>query len=229
MRVVVLMIAILALPGIAVSQTNFLNQNYIEVQGKATIKVVPDQIYLRIQISEKEKTRSNLEVKEREMIKRLKDLGIDVSKELTIKDLASNFSPKIFSDDNIVISKVYILLVHDAATANKVISKMKDLEISNIKVDHLDHTKITDFKKECSIKAIVAAKTKAETLTQAIGQTVGRALYVEELPMMNVMLSQSQNYRYKAEVGNGYEKLETDLEYDEITVEYVIMTRFELK
>ena len=46
--------------------------------------------------------------------------------------------------------------------------------------------------------------------------------------MMNVMPSQS-NYRYQTEMGNSYGKLETDLEYDEITVEYVIMTRFELK
>ena len=179
MRVVMFVIAILVIPGIAFSQKNFLDQNYIEVQGKATIKVIPDQIYLRILISEKEKTKTNLEVKEREMIKRLKELGIDVTKELVIKDLASNFNPKIFSEDNIVISKVYILLVHDAGAANKVISKMKELEISNIKVDHLDHTKISDFKKECSVKAIAAAKTKAETLTQAIGQTIGRALYIE--------------------------------------------------
>lgn len=229
MRVVVFMIAILAVSRVAFSQSNFLDHNYIEVQGKATIKVIPDQIYLRIQISEKEKTKTNLEVKEREMIKRLKDLGIDIAKELTIKDMASNFNPKIFADDNIVISKVYILLVHDAATANKVISKMKELEISNIKVDHLDHSRLTEFKKECSVKAIVAAKAKAESLTQAVGQSIGRALYIEEIPLMNIFPGQAQNYRYDAGAGNSYDKVDTDLEYDEITVEYVVMARFELK
>ncbi len=51
-------------------------------------------IYLRIQMSEKQKNKIDPEVKEREMIARLKDLGIDVAKELVIKDMASNFSGK---------------------------------------------------------------------------------------------------------------------------------------
>jgi uncharacterized protein YggE len=224
MRTLVIL-AILALPGIAFSQKNFLDQNYIEVTGKATIKIVPDMIYLRIQMSEKQKNKIDLEVKEREMIARLKDVGIDVTKELVIKDMASNFSGKVFSDE-IVISKVYILLVHEARTANKVISEMEKLEISNIKVDQLEHTKLLDYKKDCSIQAIKAAKTKAENLTTAIGQSIGRAVYAEEVqvPVINEM---SNNAYYKGESSSGW--LTTDLEFDEIKIDYSVMVRFELK
>lgn len=226
-----IILAILVLPGIAFSQANvapgknFLDQNYIEVTGKATIKIVPDLIYLRIQLSEKQKNKIDLDVKEREMIAKLKDIGIDVEKELVIKDMASNFSGKVFSDE-IVVTKVYILLVHDARTANKVISAMEKLEISNIKVDRLEHTKLADYKKECGIEAIKAAKTKAENLTAAIGQSIGRAVYAEEvqMPMMNEL---SNNAYYKSETSVGW--LATDLDFDEIKIDYSVMVRFELK
>jgi len=225
-------LAILVLPGIAFSQKNFLDQNYIEVTGKATIKIVPDLIYLRIQLSEKQKNKIDLEAKEREMIAKLKDIGIDVAKELVIKDMASNFSGKILSSDNIVIAKVYLLLIHDAKTANKVISEMEKLEVSNIKVEKLEHTKLTDYKKECSIQAIKAARLKAETLTQAIGQSVGRAVYVEETPVQVVDDSNnyaSTNYRYKAEMSTSPDNFVTDLAFDEIKIDYSVMVRFELK
>jgi uncharacterized protein YggE len=232
MRKNILILAILVLPGIAFSQANvapgknFLDQNYIEVTGKATVKIVPDQIYLRIHMSEKQKNKIDLEVKEREMIARLKDIGIDVTKELVIKDMASNFSGKVFSDE-IVIAKVYLLLVHDARTANRVISEMEKLEISNIRVDHLDHTKIVDYKKDCSIQAIKAAKIKAENLSGAIGQSIGRAVYAEEVqfPMMNE--SANALYRDKSEASAGW--FATDLDFDEIKIDYSVMVRFELK
>lgn len=224
-----MLFSILVLPGIAFSQANPLNQNYIEVQGKATVKVVPDQIFLRIQISEKQKNTANLEAKERQMISALKGIGIDVTKDLVVKDLASNFRAKLLSDDNIVISKMYSLLVHDAKTANKVISEMEKLEISNIRVDRLDHTNITEFRKECSVKAIEAAKTKAETLTHAIGQNIGRAFYIDEVPIANELTNQPQNYRYKAEQATSSDWFVTDLDFDEITIDYVVIARFELK
>lgn len=227
MRVLLTMMLVAAFSA-ATAQRNFIDQNYIEVTGKATIKIIPDQIYLRIQISEKQKTRANLEAKEREMITGLKALGIDVAKDLVIKDLASNFRSKIF-DDNIVISKMYVLLIHDAKTANKVIAEMEKLEISNIKVDHLDHSKMSDYKKECSVLAMAAAKTKAESLTHAIGQSTGRAIYIEEVPVLRELATQQQNYAYKAEASTSSDWFITDLEFDEIAIDYVIMARFELK
>ncbi|MEJ0031733.1 MAG: SIMPL domain-containing protein [Bacteroidota bacterium] len=225
----ILIIAAVILPGLGLAQKNFLDQNYIEVQGKATVKVVPDQIYLRIQISEKQKYRADMEAKERNMLKDLKDLEIP-SSDIVIKDLASNFRSRVFSDDNIVISKVYLLLVHDGKTANKVISSLEELEISNIKVDHLDHTKMPEFKKEASLKAMVAAKTKAESMATSIGQSIGRALYIEELN--NEIPGQAyDNTRlaFKGEVSTSPGFLISDLDFDEIKIEYSVQAKFELK
>ncbi len=125
-----------------------------------------------------------------------------------------------------MISRVYILLIHDAKTANKVISEMEKLEISNIKVDHLEHTKLVDYKKDCSIQAIKAAKTKAENLTTAIGQSIGRAVYAEEIAI-SMMNELSNNFYDKRETSVGWAA--TDLDFDEIKIDYSVMVRFELK
>ena len=231
MRLILIIAAITVMQGRTLAQKNFLDQNYVEVQGKATVKVVPDQIYMRIQISEKQKFRSDMEAKERKMLDDLKSIGIPTT-DIVIKDMASNFRSKIFSDDNIIISKVYLLLVHDAKTANKVISDMERLEISNIKVEHLDHTKMTDFKREASIKAMAAAKLKAESLAAAIGQSVGRALCIEEEYSNPSGLAYGQGnarYAYKDEVSTSSDYFITDLDFDEIKIEYIVQAKFELK
>jgi uncharacterized protein YggE len=229
MRSILLIVAIIVLPGLSVAQKDFLDQNYIEVQGKATVKVVPDQIYMRIQISEKQKNRLDMEAKERKMFDDLKAIGIPTS-DIVIKDLASNFRAKMFSDDNIVISKVYMLLVHDGKTANKVISDMEQLEISNIKIDHLDHTKMSDFKKEAGMKAMVAARAKAESMATSIGQSIGRALHIEEVYNAGpAAVYDNTRFAYKGEISTSPDFFVTDLDFDEITIEYTVQAKFELK
>lgn len=225
----VIIIAILILPGYGFAQKNFMDQNYIEVTGKATMKVVPDLIYLRIQISEKQKYRVDMEKKEQKMLEGLRLLNIP-EKDIAIKDLASNFKPMVFSDDDIVISKVLLLLVHDGKTANKVISEMEKLKISNIKVDHLDHSKLTDFKQECSVAAMSASKSKAESLARSIGQNIGRALYIEEREPMPMMVENDlHRYAYKGEAATSSDWFITDLDFDEMTIEYSVLARYELK
>jgi uncharacterized protein YggE len=206
-----------------------MDQNFIEVVGKATLKVVPDLIYLRIQISEKQKYRIDMDKKEQKMLESLQNLNIP-EKDIVIKDLASNFKPMVFSDDDIVVSKVLMLLVHDGKTANKVISEMEKLKISNIRVDRLDHSKMPDLKQECSVAAMSASKSKAESLAKSIGQNIGRALYIEErepTPMM--MENDRSRYAYKAETATSSDWFITDLDFDEMTIEYSVLARYELK
>jgi len=171
----------------------------------------------------------NMEAKERKMLDDLKAIGIP-SSDLVIKDLASNFRARVFSDDNIVISKVYLLLVHDGKTANKVISDMEELEISNIRIDHLDHTRISDFRKEAGMKAMVAAKAKAESMATSIGQSIGRALHIEELINESPgSLYDNSHFAFKDEVSTSPNFFVTDLDFDEIRVEYTVQAKFELK
>ena len=207
---------------------NFIDQNYIEVQGTAVVKVVPDLIYLRIRIAEKQKNKAELEIKETKMLSAFSKIGIE-SKDIAVIDMASNFRQVLFSDDNIVLTKEYLVCVHDVKTANRVISDMENLEISNIRVDRLDHTRLTDFKKECGVKAMVAAKAKAEGLTVAINQSIGRALFIQELTNNAMDMMQGGNVIFKSEKVADQSWNASDLAFDEIKLECTILAYFELK
>ena len=73
-------------------QKNFIDQNFIEVTGKSEMEITPDLIYLKIFINEKDgKSKLSLPEREKTMISVLKEIGVDVTKDLTIKDMSSNF------------------------------------------------------------------------------------------------------------------------------------------
>jgi uncharacterized protein YggE len=92
----------------AQGEKNFLDQNYIEVNGKAEMEVTPDLIYLGITINERDsKNKTPIAESEKQMIDKLKSLGIDVGKDLLIKDLASTFKFNL-QNRNPVIKRISV-------------------------------------------------------------------------------------------------------------------------
>ena len=76
---------------LAAQEKNFIDEPYIEVTGKAEMEVVPDRIYLRIVINEKDnKGKVSVEQQEKEMFKQLKSIGIDLEKQLSVQDMSSD-------------------------------------------------------------------------------------------------------------------------------------------
>ncbi|MBN1821617.1 MAG: SIMPL domain-containing protein [Prolixibacteraceae bacterium] len=211
---------------------NFIDLNYIEVTGQAEMEVIPDEIYLNIFLNEKDsKGKENLEELEKEMIKKLEKIGIDVSKDLSISDFASNFKNYWLRDNKIFTSKQYQLITHDGATTGKVFKELESIGISNISIEKVDHSKIEDFKKEVKIKAMVAAKYKAGSLAEAIDQEVGKAIYIQELNN-NVyprMMEKVSNIVIRGVSTLSNESAPPDIEFEKINLEYSILARFELK
>ena len=98
------------------SQTkNFIDQPYLETSAKVDTLVTPDRIYLDILISEKDtKDKKSIEELEILMEERLKSIGIDIKKQLTLNDLASNFKKYFLKNTDILKTKSYSLIVYDA-------------------------------------------------------------------------------------------------------------------
>lgn len=212
---------------------NFIDQNYIEVTGKAEMEIVPDQIFLKIVIDEKDsKGKQNLEELERSMIDKLEKIGIDVSKDLAVKDMVSNFKNYWIKSSMIYSLKEYELIVKKAMTAGQVFQELESLGISNITIDRVDHTEIQRYRNEVKIAAIRSAKEKASSLTSAIDQNIGNAIFIQEI-----------NYDYNALAGRmqgvsnmsirGKSTMESsvmpDIEFEKIKLEYSILARFEIK
>lgn len=207
------------------AQKNFLDVNYIEVTGTSEMDIEPDMIYLQIIINEKDFKKSvSIDQQEEAMINALTKLGINTKKDLTMEDLDSDFKKKRFSLSDILLSKHYILLVHDGPTASKVYSSLEDIGISNISISKIDHSKIQDLRKMVRANAMKAAKEKAEYLTAAVGQTIGNALYIEEQNQFRGNYLSNQYTPMKTS-----EKYESEIEFKPISIKFSMLVRFELK
>jgi len=227
-----LSILLLLLAGLSYSQTgekNFIDQNYIQVIGKAEMEIVPDLIDLKIIIDENDvRGKTTISELEKLMLEKLTEIGIDLKKDLAVRDLASNFKSHLILKNEIILSKEYILTVHDGKTAATVFIELEKIGVSNISVEKLDHSEMEKFRAEVKINAVKAAKAKAEYLTNAIGQGTGRALYIEEIEMP-VYYPRSSNIMLRSAPGEESIAQVPDIEFDKIKLEYSVLVRFELK
>jgi uncharacterized protein YggE len=164
------------------SQTkNFIDQPYIEVSGSADTLVTPNEIYIRIVLSEKDtRDRVSIEELEQKMVAALKDVGLETEKDLTTSDMTCNFKFYLFKSKDIIKIKVYTLKVTDAVTASQVFIKLEEIGVSNTSIDRVDHSDLDNFKNKMRTKAIVNAKERAIALTKPLNQTVGSAIFINE-------------------------------------------------
>lgn len=210
---------------------NFIDQPYIEVSGQAEMEVTPDEIYLKILLDEKDlKSKEDLQKTERNMIRKLEEIGIDVSKDLSVKDMISNFRNYWIVGTTINTAKEYQLKVKNASTAGKVFRELASVGIANISIESVDHSEIEKFRQEVKINAIKAAKTKAGALAEAIDQEIGKAIYVQE---MNFGVIMPRTARAEANIMvRGYATEDDasmpEIDFEKIKLEYTIQVRFEL-
>ena len=237
--IIVLLMVISMQVSAQTGEKNFIDQNYIEVSGKAEMEVVPDMIYLKIILSDKDnKNNMSLEKIDKAMINKLTEIGIDVGKDLSVKDLTSSFRQYWLSKNDIILTKKYQLIVHDAKTLEKVYSEFQQLGISNVNIEKIDHSRMEQFRKEVKVNAIKAAKEKAESLVAAINQSIGKAIYIQEMNYFNpYVISNALQSQVSGVFGNSMKGSEDyvnasavpEIEFEKIKLESSILVKFELK
>lgn len=214
-------------------EKNFIDQNYIEVTGKAIMQIIPDEIYLKILINEKENRGKSLIELENSMIAKLQEIGIETNKDFSIIDYTSNFKDYWIVKSDIVLTKEYQLLVRNAKVAGKVFQELQKLGISNISIDRIENSKIQEYRQEVKINAIKAAREKANSLAIAIDQTIGKAIYIQELDnnYMNRMAGKAAGMQIRAanSITSIANSQEPEIEFEKIELDYSVIVRFELK
>ena len=213
---------------------NFIDQPFIETKATVDTLVTPDEIYLAISIrGEDTKGKVPVESLETKMVKALKQLGINIEEDLTLNDLASNFKKYFMKGQDIHKTKNYTLKVHDAVTAGEVILAMQKIEVSNIRLDRTEYSKMETLKLGLKSKAIAKAKRQAIFLVQPIGQKIGSAIHIIDVPnnptgrllrgrSEGIMLKEASSFMES-------DKIEfKNIEFNKIKVESSVSVKFKL-
>jgi hypothetical protein len=217
------------------SQTkNFIDLPYIETSAKVDTLVTPDRIFLTILITEKDtKNRTSVEELESKMNIKLKSLGINTEKQLTLNDLSSNYKKYLLKQQDILKNKSYSLVVYDAKTASKVIAALEEEEISNVSLEKTEYSKTEELLLILKGKAIVKAKNNAISLTKPLNQKVGNAIYISDTNynVSNMLNGKVAGLRIRGtasiQAASDYDPI--DISFDKIKIETQINVNFKLE
>lgn len=228
MRKIILLaaVALMALPAAAQMQETY--PSYIQVNGFAEREITPDEFYLSVLINERDsKGKISVESQQREMIAKLKALGVDVEKQLKVADLSSEF----FKKNTSVASASYQLKLNSAAQVSKVWQALDGLGISNVSVQKVANSKIEQYKAEVRVEAMKNAKQTAQSLAQAVGQTIGKCFYVYDsnnnfTPVFYGEMAMARSMKMSDAAGASNDD---PLDFKTIKLQYNIQTKFVLE
>jgi uncharacterized protein YggE len=220
-KITVLVTALFLFASVQSQTKNFIDQPYIEVAGYADTLVVPDEIFINILFSERDtKDKISIEEIENKMVASLKSLGIDVEKNLSASDIASNFKLYLLKKKDIMKTKSYVLKVNDAFTATRVFMALEDLDISNANIDRVSHSKAKQIQNTMRSWAVTDAKQRSVALTEPLNQKAGSAIHIADNdfnPVANDML----RGKLAEVVISGYNSMKNEVEPANISFEKI--------
>jgi uncharacterized protein YggE len=202
---------------------------YIEVTGTAETEVIPDEIFVRIVVRERSVNKKSITVSEQEekLKAALKNLKIDL-KNLSLADANADFVRVDWRKKGVITQKTYSLKLGNANIVGLVFQELDNLEITDAFVSHVQHSKIDSLRKEVKIKAIKAAKSKADYLLNAIGEKTGKALIVRENDVQyqpTWAMANVRTLQYKS-LDNENSEPEESIDFKKIKVESSIYVKF---
>ena len=231
MRTKILIAIIALLPHLAFSQENATGKEtpYIEVVGTGEMEVVPDQLYISFTLKERfeGKTKIGLEDQEKEMKKKLVKIGIDL-KDLELADATSDFIKIKRKKTDVIASKDYILMVSTTGTLAKVFEVLDEINAFNADIQRVDHTEIKKFRKEVKMQAVQEAKEKAGYLLEAVGETLGKPLFIQERESYNEFQPLMKSAMMAMDAAQTEDAL-PEISFQKIKLKYTVFARFAIK
>ena len=218
----------------AFSQNKSINDRpFIEVSGQADTLVFPNKIWINVLLTEKDsKGKKSVEDLEKEMIQKLKEIGINIDKNVSVSDMSSNFKFYLLKQNDVFKSKSYSVLVGDAKTASKVFLGLEKIGISNVQIEKVENDQQKNIRLLINEKAILRAKQIAESLTKPLSQKVGNAIQINNFEDISNQLMGSvagiairaRESDYSEESGN-----QPNIEFEKIKIVSNVQVRFLLE
>jgi uncharacterized protein YggE len=185
-----LIIAVIALFGFLTvsAQDNSKLPRTINVNGSAEMEVVPDEIYVQVDLREYDKKgvgKIDIESIKNKFLTAAKSIGLSET-DLSVQGY-SGWDGNIWyykknkkQNPDMKAGITYWVKVNSTSKMDELVNKLDDEATTNFFIAKVSHSKIQEFKKQLKIQAIKAAKDKAGYLAEAIGEKVGETITINE-------------------------------------------------
>ena len=220
--------ALMFFSGLSAQNSN--NIPYIETSATASREVTPDEIFVRIVLSENDtKGKTSIDQLQKNMIRAIQKAGIDFEKSLTIDNIESQYQTYLLRKSDGRTTKTFQLMVNGEQLA-PLFTALDEAGISNVNIQSARYSKVAALRDELRVEAAKAAQERARMLAQAVGQEIGKAILIQNydndsgVVYNNIMLA-----RASAKMADGaVEESAPTVEFKKIKVESRVTIRFAL-
>ncbi|WP_343669206.1 SIMPL domain-containing protein [Chitinophaga sp.] len=198
-----LLVVGMAVTGFA-QDTNDKKTKSITVSGTAEMEITPDIIYLNITIQEYQKDKNNkvdISTLEEQLTKAVQKAGIP-AENLTIARVSGDqWWRKKKKDADFYASKEFRLKLNNLVKLNTLLDGVEDAGITNVYISEVTSSKMDEYRQQVRIKALQAAKTKANIMLEGIGEKMGGVMqvYENDVNVIHPLFANAMISAYKSE------------------------------
>lgn len=216
----------------------------ISVTGSAEMEIVPDEIYVQIDLKEYKKKGENkveLEKIKSDFLAKCSSIGL-VDSVISIASYeGTNYNywywKRRKKDPDMNAGIAYQIKFKDSKKMDQLVDLLDDEATANFQIVKATHSKIQEYRKQLKVQAVKAAKDKGIYLTDAITEKLGEAITIEEpddntfLSSMdnNIRLSQYSNSFYRDEAKMKSDGGATAVDFKKIKLRYEVKIIFAVK
>jgi uncharacterized protein len=184
----IILVAMLSLNSAGAQQQPACNPfpKTITVTGTSEMEIVPDEIYVQIDLREYKKKgeeKVDIEVIKAEFLAACKSVQIADSL-ITIASYegmnTGDWWRRKKKDPNLFATISYQIKFSSSKKMDDLVEKLNDEATANFRITKTWHSKMPEYRKQLKIAAVKAAKEKGIYLTEAIGEKLGAAITITE-------------------------------------------------
>lgn len=184
-NILIALICLVALP--AFSQET-IKQKTINVSGVAQMEVVPDEIYVQVELREYDKKgggKVDIDKIKNDFLKAALSIGQSEA-EISVASYQGwdgnywIYKKNKKKNPDLKASITYQVKLASTKKMDELVQKLDDEATQNFFISKVDHSKLQEYKKQLKIQAIKAAKEKAIYLAGALDEKIGETLTINE-------------------------------------------------
>lgn len=224
----------------AVSQDTIKHKT-VNVSGIAEMEVVPDEIYVQIQLREYDKkggTKTDIDAIKNDFLKAALNTGISEN-DITVQGYQGWdgnywwYKKNKKKNPDLKASITYQVKLASTKKMDELVQKLDDEATRNFFISRVSHSKIQEFKKQLKIQAVKSAREKANYLADALNEKAGEALTINEpneiIPYPQPMYTnRMMEAKVAMDAGAGDEQM-PNIDFKKIKLQYEVNVVFALK
>ena len=238
-RIFFTLVAIVSLLSSEAFSQETVKQKTINVAGIAEMEVIPDEIYVQVELREYDKkggAKVDIDAIKNDFLKAALSIGLNET-DISVQGYQGwdgnlwIYRKNKKRNPDLKASISYLVKLATTRKMDELVQKLDDEATQNFYISRVSHSKIQSFKKELKIQAVKAARDKAIYLAEAINEKAGEAITINEPNEIGSFPPPVYaNRMVKAEAGFvGGDAAAANIDFKKIKLQFEVNVTFALK